>query len=232
MPRIVPGASGLVGRHLHPVKGLPVTFNLASISSVEASIASPYTVIMNNIECMLEALNEARELKHWFVHLSTVEAEDPSNPYAASKAAQEAIALAYCNTYNMRVIIARSHNIIGEGQSEDKFVPKLIKQIKAGETVKIYGNGSRIYNPVENVVSALIYLSTSGESGRIYLITGGERLTNLEMAEKIAKLLGKPLKYELVAGRPGYRSYLESEGEMIPGWQPPFTLEESLTWIK
>ena len=230
---IIFGETGFVGKCLKKyVSDLPVIYNLASISSVEESISDPAYVISNNIECMLDALDQARELKRTFIHLSTVEASRPSNPYAASKTAQEAIAIAYYNTYGVPVIIARSHNIIGQGQSKDKFIPKLIKQIKAGQTVKIYGNGSRIYNPILNVVDALAHLGMQGVPGTTYLIGGGERVTNLEMAQKIAKILNKPLKYEIVEGRPGYKRALKGEGEPIPDWKPGLTLQESLSWIK
>ena len=163
MAPIITGESGFVGQHLKKDL-LPGNFiyNLASRSSVEESIRNPQIVIDNNIGCMLKYLEQARRSGDTFVHLSTIEAARPSNPYAASKAAQEAIALAYFNTYGVRVIIARSHNIVGEGQRADKFVPKLIEQIKVGETVDIYGKGSRVYNPVQNVVSGLQQLARFG----------------------------------------------------------------------
>ena len=232
MPTTITGSTGFVGRHLKKYALSPAIYNLASISSVEESIAEPDFVILNNVTCMLEALEQARKSKRPFIHLSTVEASRPSNPYAASKAAQEAIALSYFNTYKTPVIIARSHNIIGKGQSEEKFIPKLIKQIKAGETVEIYGKGSRIYNPVLNVVDALAHLAEHGEPGHTYLIGGGERLTNLAMAKIVARRLGLPLKYELVKGRAGYARALRGEGEKIPNWSPSLTLEESLAWIR
>lgn len=230
----ITGASGFVGRHLEKADVpdyLNVIFNLASISSVEESILYPKFVFKNNIDCMLQALEEARQTDKTLVHLSTVEASRPSNPYAASKAAQEALALAYHNTYGVKVVIARSHNIIGEGQSEEKFIPKLVRQIKAGETVDIYDSGSRVYNPIGNVISALEWLALIGKPGKIYLIRGGKAVTNLQMAEKVAKLLGKPLQYRVVKGRAGYKPTIRGEGEKIPNWKPPQTLEEGLAWI-
>lgn len=230
---VITGSGGFVGDHLrrYVSSDLPVIFNLASISSVEQSIAEPAYVISNNIECMLDALDEARQTGKTFIHLSSVEAAHPTNPYAASKAAQEAIALSYFRTYGVPVIIARSNNIVGEGQSSEKFIPKLIKQIKAGETVQIYEGGSRVYNPVFNVADALIHLTHGGELGKTYLIGGGTRLTNLQMAKRIADKLGKPLEYELVKGRPGYKRTLRGEGEKIPGWEPFYTLQDGLGWI-
>jgi dTDP-glucose 4,6-dehydratase len=51
----------------------------------------------------------------------------PSNPYAASKAAQEDIALAYWRTYGVPIGIVNSMNIIGETQDSEKYMAMLMK---------------------------------------------------------------------------------------------------------
>lgn len=241
MKTLVTGSGGFVGTHLvraldelgwGPSLEPEVIINLASNSSVEQSINSPGKVIRDNVDVLINNLEYARiQSPKVFIHMSTVEAVRPTNPYAASKAAQEAICIAYRDTYKLPVVIVRSHNIVGEGQKPEKFVPKLVEKIKAGETIDIYGKGSRVYVPVETVVSALIYIAEHITQGT-YLIGGGERLTNLAMAKKIAGILGIKGKYHMVKGRPGYARALRGEGKSIPGWKPPITLEEGLKWIR
>lgn len=241
MKVLITGSKGFVGTHLCRVLDelgwqqtaqADVIINLASNSSVEESIKHPRAMIMNNISCLLATLELARKNPpKAFIHISTVEAVRPTNPYAASKAAQEDICIAYRDTFNLPIVIVRSHNIVGEGQKPEKFVPKLVEKIKAGETIDIYGKGSRVYVPVETVVSALIYIAEHITQGT-YLIGGGERLTNLAMAKKIAGILGIKGKYHMVEGRPGYARALRGEGKPIPGWKPPITLEEGLKWIR
>lgn len=255
----VTGASGFVGKHVvaylraHtdwrvvtsaiPDYGCDYIINLASGSSVEKSIKEPVDFIKNNITCMLDILEYARNYPpKIFLHMSTVEVHSLNNPYAASKAAQEAVASAYHNTYGVPVIMATSHNIVGEGQSPDKFVPKITQLIKDGEPVNIYVQnsvvGKRVYNSVLNVASALLFMLKLPFSPLAhYDIGGGEELNNLEMAILIASILNKPLDYKTIEAesiRPGYTSQLVTTGIKLEplGWKPPRTLEEGLAWIK
>lgn len=241
----ITGATGFVGSHLaahlKQVKAIPegdYIINLASKSSVAESIENPAQFVKNNIDCMLEALEDARQrpLK-LFVHFSTVEVYNVSNPYSASKLAQEALATAYSKTYGIPLVITTTNNIIGADQKGDKFVPRLVHQIKNGDEVQIYtDNGSmgyRIYNPVANVVDALDFIIRMENPAPKYHIGGGQELTNLEIAQKIAELLGKPLKYKLVEAntvRPGYTRHLIADGARLEdfGWKPPQTLDEGL----
>lgn len=248
--------------------------NLASESHVDRSIADPVNFIENNVSSTLQVLEYAR--KHWktdkigkhvFLQFSTDEvygAQEhaewdvllPANPYSASKAAQEMICLAYWRTYGLPIVITNSNNIVGKNQDPEKFVPKLVKLIKAGETVTIHRTstgalGKRYYNPVENVADALLFiLDRFPQSYHAevmpykqvthcdrYNLPGGTELDNLEMAQLIAKLLGKELKHKVEAAeksRPGYdQFYPKTEGRLDElGWEPPLTLEEGLAWVK
>lgn len=230
--------------------------NLASESHVDRSIAEPVPFIENNVSSTLQLLEYARKYPPLcFVQFSTDEvfgttnhAEtdilNPSNPYAASKAAQEMIAMAYRRTYKIPIVITNSNNIVGEGQDAEKFVPKIARLIKDGEEVTIHTvngrPGMRYYNPVENVASALLYildLPHDAEETPRYGLTGGKRLDNLEMAHLVARILDKPLKYRLVDAeltRPGYdQFYPETTGKLEAlGWKPPLTLEEGMQWLK
>lgn len=234
--------------------------HLASESHVDRSISDPVPFIENNVSSTLQVLEYAR--KHppkVFLLFSTDEvygAMDhkdwdvllPSNPYAASKACQEMIAIAYWKAYQVPVAITNSNNIVGPGQDGEKFVPKIIKIISNDEEVTIHTAGGkpgrRHWNPVDNVSDALLFIlqhtpskyPTATKPDR-YGLGGGHELDNLEMAQLIAKLLGKPLKYHTLDGeavRPGYdASYPKTEGALEAlGWTPPLTLEEGLAWVK
>lgn len=235
--------------------------HLASESHVDRSIASPVDFIENNISSTLQMLEYAR--KHpvkTFVHFSTDEVYGamehaewdvllPSNPYAASKAAQEMIAIAYWKTYKIPVVITNSNNIVGQGQDPEKFVPKIIDLIKRDEKVTIHISngrpGKRYWNAVENVSDALLFIlqrvpavySDTVDRPDRYALSGGQELDNLQMAQLIAEILGKDLKYETLDAetvRPGYDEfYAHTTGKLDElGWQPPFTLTEGLRWIK
>ncbi len=235
--------------------------HLASESHVDRSISDPVNFIENNVSITLQMLEYARKYKPiCFVQFSTdevygaMEHEEwdvllPSNPYAASKAAQEMIAISYWKTFGLPIVITNSNNIVGPNQDPEKFVPKLVKLIKADEKVEIHTvngkPGKRYYNPVENVGDALYFIlglepTIYGEEGidrpDRFNLPGGEELDNLEIAYLIAEILDRPLKHTLVDAesiRPGYdQFYPHAEGQLTKlGWTPPITLREGLKWI-
>jgi dTDP-glucose 4,6-dehydratase len=244
-----------------------VILHLASLSSVEKSIAEPVSFVQNNVAVTTNVLEYARENPpKLFINFSTTGiytsetnpaaildelhndwgAILPTSPYIASKIAQEAIAISYYRTYGVPVIITSANNVIGPGQSSDKFVPKLVSMIAKGEQVPIYAcegtYGSRIYNPVNNISDALVFIinevqpTLGAERPDRYSLGGGERLDNMEMAQTVAKLLGKPLKYRLVEAssvRPGYDQHYDHVDEKLLklGWKPKVSLTDGLKEI-
>lgn len=171
----------------------------------------------------------------------------PSNPYSASKACQEAIAIAYWRTYDVPVIITNTVNNFSEMQSKDKFPVIVQKKIAHGETVQVHGKegeiGSRYYIHSRNAADALLFIlqklpphkhiSNEVDKPDRYNITSDDCLDNLELAQKIAKVMGKELKYEFVdhhSTRPGHDRFYGLSGEKLQklGWTPPVSFEESL----
>ena len=173
----------------------------------------------------------------------------PSNPYAASKAAQEAVAMAYWRTYGVPVVISNTMNIIGEWQDPEKFLPKIIQKIYLGETMPIYADspdeiGSRVYIDVKNKADALLHLlkrpvalyKEGSQRPDRWNICGYDEFNNLELAQMVAKIMGKDLKYELISSesaRPGYDRRYMLDGSKLKqsGWKPPYTFSQTLERI-
>gem|GEM_PF-5910035 len=70
-----------------------------------------------------------------------------------------------------------------------------------------------------------------------FSLPGGQEVTNLEMAQAIAKRLGKQFEYKLVEAtdiRPGYdRHYPGPDDSLIRlGFVPSLSLWDGLEWIK
>ena len=57
---------------------------------------------------------------------------NPTNPYAATKAAAEFIVKGYQRPYKMPIIITRSNNVYGPHQYPEKVIPKFINLVKRG----------------------------------------------------------------------------------------------------
>ncbi len=237
-------------------------FNVASDSHVDRSIVEPVPFIENNVSLVCNMLEWARfsDIDR-FIHVSTDEVygpapsgyahrewEDqylPSNPYSASKAAQESIAYSYWRTYDLPLIITNTMNIIGEMQDPEKFVPMIMKRVLSEETVTIHASptgeiGSRFYLHARNQADALLYTINQpilkyGESHvpQKFHVVGEREVDNLEMATMVAEYVGKPLKYELVdfhSSRPGHDLRYALDGNKIAnaGWVAPLSLEESI----
>lgn len=103
----------------------------------------------------------------------------PANPYAASKAAAEMLLLGEAASFGLDVVIARSFNHIGPGQSErfvvSNFASQLAKLARSGESILYVGNVSakRDFLDVRDVVNAYLALAADGLAGEIYNVCSG-----------------------------------------------------------
>jgi|FLOH01.1.fsa_nt_gi dTDP-glucose 4,6-dehydratase len=237
--------------------------NLASESHVDNSIENPVPFIQNNINLVLNLLEWCRGLKNLkkFIQFSTDEVYgtaleginykegdrfNPGNPYSASKAAQESICRAYSNTYGLPIIITNTMNVIGERQHPEKFVPLVIRKVLNSEIVTIHADhtktkaGTRFYIHARNVADAVHFLINETErldnidAGKgQYNIVGEVEIDNLTLAQKIADIIGKELKYEMVdfhSSRPGHDLRYALDGFKMKnlGWITPKRFDETL----
>jgi dTDP-glucose 4,6-dehydratase len=157
-----------------------VFMNVASESHVDRSITDPGEFIRNNTDLILNVLDLARSAQpRLFLQMSTDEVYGPaygdtrhkewdsvipSNPYSASKAAQEAICTAYWRTYGVPVVITNTMNIIGEMQDPEKFLPMIIRRLRNGQPVTVHTApdgtpGSRFYLHARNLADAWVWLT-------------------------------------------------------------------------
>lgn len=180
----------------------------------------------------------------------------PSNPYSASKAAQEAAAFAWWRAFGVPVVIINSMNIVGERQHPEKFLPMVMHKVASGERVKIHAVmgadgkwtiGSRHFIHARNLASAVMFILARHAGGGPRYRYGeverppryhvaGEEMTNLELAQEVAAEMGMPLDYELFdahSARPGHDLRYALDDSLIRGmgWSPPIQLRESIRRI-
>ena len=248
-----------------------IILHLAAGSHVDRSIDYPMEFVMDNVVGTANILEYARFINNSkglerFIYFSTDEIFGPApkgidykendrynstNPYSASKAGGEELAVAYENTYNLPVFITHTMNVFGERQHPEKFIPMCIKRIRDGETITIHSDktktipGTRHYIHAEDVAEAISFLlkedikleiDFGGAKCPKFNIVGTEEINNLELAQIIADSQGKELKYEMVdfhSSRPGHDLRYSLSGEKMKklGWTPSIKLTQRIKQV-
>lgn len=250
-----------------------IIVHLAAGSHVDRSIDYPMEFVLDNVVATCNILEYARGCNgslEKFIYFSTDEVFGPAphgvnydeydrynstNPYSATKAGGEELAVAYHNTYKLPIIVTHTMNVFGERQHPEKYIPKCIKKIRDGEVITVHSDasktipGSRHYIHAVDVADAIMFLinnaetindpndtTTSGVKCPKFNIVGKQEINNLQLAQIIADSQGKELKYELVdfhSSRPGHdlRYALSGERMKAMGWEPKIELTERIKQV-
>ena len=180
------------------------------------------------------------------------------SPYSASKAGAEELCVCYENTYGMPIYCTHTMNVFGERQSPEKFIPLVVRKVLADEPVTIYcdeetgtRSGLRHWVHAADVADATMFIMDlphrgfplapdfGGATCPKFNIVGQLEISNLVVAQKIADILGKELKYTLVGHdplRPGndFRYSLSGDYMKQLGWEPKYDfdtrVEQMVKW--
>lgn len=207
--------------------------NFAAESHVDRSIDGPEAFIQTNVVGTLRLLDAVRH--YWkglpetakkdfrFLHVSTDEVfgslgpgdrafrEDtayaPNSPYAASKASSDHLVRAYHHTYGLPVLTTNCSNNYGPYQFPEKLIPLMILNALEGKKLPIYGDGKNVRDWlfVEDHCRAIQLVLERGRIGETYNIGGMCERQNLEVVERICRLLDE------MAPRPDGKSYAEQK---------------------
>lgn len=158
----------------------------------------------------------------------------PTNPYSASKAGADLIAISYVHSFKLPLTIIRSNNIFGIRQYPEKLIPKFTLLGLAGKKLPMHGTGKnrRRFLAVEDFAAAISLLLRNGAPGEIYNAGTDEEYSNLEVAEMICNVLGLRISEALtfVQDRPfnDSRYALDSSKIRKLGWSPSRSLKTRL----
>lgn len=105
---------------------------------------------------------------------------NPTNPYAATKAAADQLVIELMNEAVCPTLIVRSSNVYGETQNHEKLIPKSLGAIIVNQPVTLYGNGlnQRSWLYVEDYCQILLILLLDTVKGEIFNLSGKETYTN------------------------------------------------------
>lgn len=247
-----------------------IILHLAAGSHVDRSIEYPMEFVMDNVVATCNILEFARKCDNLerFVYFSTDEVFGPApagvnydeydrynagNPYSATKAGGEELAVAYENTYKLPVYITHTMNVFGQRQHPEKYIPMCIRKVRDGDSITIHSDatrtvpGSRFYIHASDVADGLMFLlnqindfkATDVYGAKIcpkFNLVGKQEINNLQLAQLIADAQGKELKYELVdfhSSRPGHDLRYALSGSYMAhlGWQPKIELTERIAQV-
>jgi dTDP-glucose 4,6-dehydratase len=236
--------------------GVEVVVNFAASTHVDRSLMEPDEFLRTDVFGVFTLLEAVRELKiARFLHISTDEVYGsvergssresdpvrPSNPYSASKAGGDLLALAYWHTHRVPVVITRSSNNFGPYQYPEKVIPLFVTNALDDRPLPLYGDGRNVRDwlyVLDNCAAIDLVLRKGGE-GQVYNIGGGHEVENIVLTRQILQLTGKPeTLIQPVKDRLGHdrRYSVDSTKVRQLGWTPrhPFAdaLRTTVTWYR
>jgi dTDP-glucose 4,6-dehydratase len=233
-------------------KDVDCIVNFAAESHVDNSIESADQFIRSNVIGTHSLLKIAMDTGARFHHISTDEVfgslelgsnnkfsestpYNPRNPYSATKASSDFLVRSFYNTYGVKATISNCSNNYGPYQHPEKLIPKVILSALVNKTIPIYGAGNQVRDwiHVKDHCTAISLIVDKGNPGKSYLIGGNCEYSNIEVVNKVLKLMKKRDNLiEYIKDRPGHdvRYAIETSKSLIGmGWRKSVSFENGLT---
>lgn len=229
-------------------------FHLAAVSRVD--VTNHQNIFDINVSGTLNLLSASIKLKKipafLFVSSSQVygrvdksrqpitedEPVNPVNLYGASKAAGENIVMAFHHEFGLPAVIVRPFNHTGRGQAGHFVIPKLIREFR-NNTARIELGNLQVYRDfldVRDVVDAYIRIMNNFTDGEIFNISSGECVLLTDIISIIRKKTGH--NPEIISDdslrRKNEIDFSMGDSSRIKqklGWEPLYTLAETLEWM-
>jgi UDP-glucose 4-epimerase len=243
-----------------------IIFHLAAAVGVQKIISEPVRSIETNIngtENLLRAA-QARQTRILLASTSEVYGKGVRFPfhedddtlmgptsrnrwsYAASKAIDEFLALAYHDEYGLPVVIFRLFNTVGPRQSGQygMVLPRFVRWALDGEPVQVYGDGQqqRCFANVHDAVDGITALAGCDAAvGNVYNIGNNEEVTIEELARRVIQRTGSSspivhIPYDRAYNNRGFEDFRRRVPSIArigaaTGWKPRITLDETIDQI-
>jgi dTDP-glucose 4,6-dehydratase len=239
---------------------IDTVIHFAAITHVDESYSDRIGTIQENIistTTLLEAINACGREVRRLVHISTDEVygdsreegeppksetslPNPTNPYAASKAACESIVRSYFHSYKLPYVMVRMNNVYGPRQAYSKLIPKFTKLALESRPYPLMGDGmhTRSWMYVDDCAEAIRKVTEQGRLGEIYNIGTEFEKPNLHLTQMIHETVEKLLmrtptkiQFQPIADRPYHdrRYYIDfSKIHNELNWKCTTPFEEGL----
>ncbi len=245
---------------LEAARGMDQIYHLGAVITIPYSYRHPREVVAVNVLGTLNVLIAARDLGTPQVMVTstsevygTAQTEpiderhpiNPQSPYAASKAAQDALALSFHAAYGLPVRIVRPFNTYGPRQSARAVIPTIISQALTRDQVRLGAlHPTRDLTYVTDTVRGILLAMEHDEAiGRPLNLGTGQSITIGELAQRAIHLTGRdvPVVTDAERIRPETSEVLRLRSDnrlarKLIGWEPQVSLDEGLRltieWVR
>jgi UDP-glucose 4-epimerase len=163
--------------------------------------------------------------------------------YSTSKALDELLAFAYFRERGLQVVIGRLFNVCGPRQvgRYGMVVPRFVTAALKGEPLTVYSDGqqTRSFMDVEDAVEATLRVVEEPPcAGEVLNIGSGEKITILQLAQKVRRLTGSSSPIQFIPYEEAYEEGFEDMRYRVPdisrlkaaiGFTPRYGIEEILS---
>ena len=233
--------------------GADAVVHLAAVPSVPRSVADPMTSHHANATGTLEVLQAVRRAGSPYLALASSssvyganptlpKSEDlrtaPLSPYAVSKLATEAYALAFAHCYDLEVLPLRFFNVFGPlqaaGHAYAAVVPAFLDAAIASRPVPVHGDGeqSRDFTYVGTVATVLAEALRRRVTSDVAVnLAFGSRTTLNDLLGRIERLLGHSVPREHLPAREGDVRHSQADNSRLRALFPdvePVSLDQGL----
>lgn len=153
----------------------------------------------------------------------------PVSTYGASKLGCEALLAAYSHMFGIDVAIFRFANVVGPRQTHG-VTYDFVRRLQADPSqLSILGDGqqSKSYIHVDDVIAAMLLLTSEGWSGvEVFNVSTGDYITVESIAELVVERMGlRDVKFVYTGGDRGWRGDVpvvrfDAARLMARGWRP------------
>src|SRR5512143_17300 len=236
---------------LAATRGAEHVFHLAAVSNVNHAFKYPvYTAALNVVGTanVLEAarINGAKRVHLastvWVYNGAKAERVDETTPfylngaghvYTSTKMASEMICHNYGQMYGVPFTVLRYGIPYGPRMREELLIPVFIRKALSGQPLTVAGKGEqyRKFVFVRDMAQAHLLAMKDEAAGQTYNLEGSRKVTVLEVAEGIRRILGSGVNIEFVPERPGDFGGKDVSGAKACrelGWAPHVDFEEGL----
>lgn len=165
--------------------------------------------------------------------------------YAASKAIDEFLSLAYHKEVGLPVVVFRLFNTVGPRQSGQygMVLPRFVRWALRNQPIQVYGDGAqqRCFGNVFDVIDAIHRLSDAENAdGQVFNIGSDEEISILQLAERIRDRADSASEIKLIPYEQAYEPGFEDFRRRVPslakingvtGWLPSTPLDETIDQI-